>query len=456
MSGSDDSVAEVSFCGGASEAGVSHGAQRRCVSQVAWFGLLEPGGELVGVVEDFLCGARHRDHLRYFGRAAMAWTMIGPSPLSITPISRRLPVVSAPTRNRRSRVGTSAYQNPHATCRFGYANAASVRSIRGLPSLLWTVDVRSRTGVGQPRPHQLVVEATKLLIRSALGDMSPNVFPACLGGPWSSQVASADADADRRARICHYAASSLLLGWLTFDGFMMSAFRLGDMSERRRDQAIAAVAAHLWALADTDETTLESRRVAIAEPVARELSRTSERSTRDTLLASAIELFSQRGPASVSIRDVARHAGLNHGLLHRHFGSKDALIAEAIDVGVGSLMPGALAPGGFDIDQVVQVMHDDPVPARLIARTVVDGIDIGSVRTRYPVMDGVLALARRVPAESRPPSATDPRIAAVAAAWMVGGSVIWGPSLQETWGFHDEVRSAMADLTRHLLGTAQR
>jgi hypothetical protein len=37
---------------------------------VAWFGLLESGGELVGVVGDFLCGARHRDHLRYFGRAA--------------------------------------------------------------------------------------------------------------------------------------------------------------------------------------------------------------------------------------------------------------------------------------------------------------------------------------------------------------------------------------------------
>jgi predicted nucleic acid-binding protein len=159
------------------------------------------------------------------------------------------------------------------------------------------------------------------------------------GGPWSSQVASADDDAARRVRICHYASSSLLLGWLTFDGFMMSAFRLGDMSERRRDHAIAAMAAHLWALAETDEPTLEPRRIAIAEPVAREIARTSERSTRDTLLASAIELFAQRGPAAVSIRDVARHAGLNHGLLHRHFGSKDALIAEAIDVGVGSLCP---------------------------------------------------------------------------------------------------------------------
>lgn len=297
---------------------------------------------------------------------------------------------------------------------------------------------------------------TKLLIRSALGDMDPDGFPECLGGPWPPPVASAGDDADRRARTCQYAASSLLLGWLTFDGFMTSAVRLGDMSERRRDHAIAAVAAHLWALAATDEPPLESGRNAIVEPVAQGISRTAERSTRDTLLASAVQLFAQHGPASVSIRDVARGAGLNHGLLHRHFGSKDALIAEAIEVGVGSLMPGALAPGGFDIDQVVQVMHDDPIPARLIARTVVDDIDMGSVRARYPVMDSLIELARRAPAESRAPGLADPRIAAVATASMVGGSVIWGSSLRTVSGFHDDARSPLAELSRHLLGVAPR
>lgn len=297
---------------------------------------------------------------------------------------------------------------------------------------------------------------TKLLIRSALGDLSPNGFPACLGGPWSSRVAHAGNQDDRRAQICQYAASSLLLGWLTFDGFMTSAVHLGNMSERRRDHAIATVAAHLWALARSEAPTLETRQLGAAEPVNRGAPRPTTRSSRDTLLASAIELFARRGPASVSIRDVALHAGLNHGLLHRHFGAKDALIAEAIEVGVASLMPGALAPGGLDIDQVVQVMHDDPVPARLIARTLVDDIAISSVRFRYPVMDGVLALARSVPAEARPPGLDNPRIAAAAAASMVGGSVIWGPSLLAASGFRDDVQSALADLCRHLLGAPAR
>jgi hypothetical protein len=52
------------------------------VDVVAGFVSLEAGGEFVGVVEDFLGGAGHGGHLRYLGRAGMAWMMIGPSLVS--------------------------------------------------------------------------------------------------------------------------------------------------------------------------------------------------------------------------------------------------------------------------------------------------------------------------------------------------------------------------------------
>lgn len=296
---------------------------------------------------------------------------------------------------------------------------------------------------------------TKLLIRSALGDLRPDGFPACLGGPWPSPGTTQDVDADRRAWICQYAASSLLLGWLTLDSFLTTAVRLDHASELRLDGAIAAAAAHVWGLAGADDPLLEPGRPSSTEALGRERAPAATRSTRDTLLASAIELFAQHGPASVSIRDVARHAGLNHGLLHRHFGSKEALITEAIEVGVASLMPAALDPRGFDIDQVVQVMHRDSVPARLIARTLVDDVPIESVRFHYPLMQGLLALARSVPAESRPSAVQDPRVAAAAAAAMVGGSVIWGSSLRSACGVDEDVRFALADLSHHLIGVAR-
>lgn len=292
---------------------------------------------------------------------------------------------------------------------------------------------------------------TKLLIRSALGDLHPDGFPACLSREWPRPGPTAGQGADRRGRICQYAASSLLLGWVTFDGFLTAAVGLGRMGDRRRDEAMATAAADLWTLAAAAEPTLVPARIATEPPDALPPA-PGNRTAHDALLASAIELFAQRGPASVSIRDVARHAGVNHGLVHRHFGSKDDLIAEAIDVGVSSLIPGALAPEGFDIDEVIRVVHHDPTPARLIARTLVDDIAIGSVRRTYPVMHSLVAAAQRAPEASRPRGLADPRIAAAAAGALVTGSVIWGPSLRAAIDLLDDTQSAVADLSRHLLG----
>jgi AcrR family transcriptional regulator len=240
---------------------------------------------------------------------------------------------------------------------------------------------------------------------------------------------------------------------LTLDEFLVSAVRLDATSERRRDQTMAATAASVWELAATPEHALEPRTTAVrthsTRPSARE-----ERNVRDTLLDSAIELFAARGPASVSIRDIARHAGMNHGLLHRHFGTKDDLVAEAIESGVSSLLPGALAADGFDIDDVVHVTHHESTAPNLIARTLVDDIDIRNVRRRYPVMRSLLAALQQLPADTRPSELADPRLAAAAVGALVGGSAIWGPSLRHVIGLEDGdgVESAVADLSRHLLG----
>ncbi|MEL6892010.1 MAG: helix-turn-helix domain-containing protein, partial [Actinomycetota bacterium] len=46
----------------------------------------------------------------------------------------------------------------------------------------------------------------------------------------------------------------------------------------------------------------------------------------DSLIAAAAELFSDRGVADVTVREIATAANVNPGLLHRHFGGKDDLV----------------------------------------------------------------------------------------------------------------------------------
>ena len=47
---------------------------------------------------------------------------------------------------------------------------------------------------------------------------------------------------------------------------------------------------------------------------------------KKALIDAGIKLFSERGMSSVSVRDLAEEAGVNHSLLFRHFGDKSALV----------------------------------------------------------------------------------------------------------------------------------
>lgn len=53
--------------------------------------------------------------------------------------------------------------------------------------------------------------------------------------------------------------------------------------------------------------------------------------TKAALLDAADELFGEKGPNSVTVRDISAAANVNHALLHRHFGSKEAVLSAIID-----------------------------------------------------------------------------------------------------------------------------
>jgi AcrR family transcriptional regulator len=59
--------------------------------------------------------------------------------------------------------------------------------------------------------------------------------------------------------------------------------------------------------------------------------RADPKATRQRILSAATRLFAQRGPHEVSIRDVARGAGLTLGTVHHHYGTKERLYQSVID-----------------------------------------------------------------------------------------------------------------------------
>jgi AcrR family transcriptional regulator len=51
---------------------------------------------------------------------------------------------------------------------------------------------------------------------------------------------------------------------------------------------------------------------------------------RAALIEAAATRLSEAGPSSVSVREVARRAGVNHGQVHHYFGGKRGLLIEAM------------------------------------------------------------------------------------------------------------------------------
>ncbi len=72
--------------------------------------------------------------------------------------------------------------------------------------------------------------------------------------------------------------------------------------------------------------------------------------TREIILGAALKAFAEQGFDATSTRDIVARAGVNHGLIRYHFGSKAKLWHEAVDRAFAELRSG------------VEAVLDDPGP----------------------------------------------------------------------------------------------
>lgn len=86
--------------------------------------------------------------------------------------------------------------------------------------------------------------------------------------------------------------------------------------------------------------------VAVAPPRAARVLRLPHGKGREALIEAAVHAVAREGPSGFSYRAVAKHAGVTHGLVHYHFGSREALMVEAYK---------------WAVTRVIERMHVRPV-----------------------------------------------------------------------------------------------
>jgi AcrR family transcriptional regulator len=145
------------------------------------------------------------------------------------------------------------------------------------------------------------------------------------------------------------------------------------------------------------------------------------------VLKSAADLFAERGLAATSIRDNAARSRVNHGLIHRHFGSKDGLVGAVLEY-LGQHLAELLAEkaeGARVTDAVDRQL-------RVLAYASLDGYPVGELQNSFPIM-GVLMGAVR----PQHPSDLSARLAAAHTIALQLGWVLFGDFLRASTGLED-------------------
>lgn len=162
-------------------------------------------------------------------------------------------------------------------------------------------------------------------------------------------------------------------------------------------------------------------------------------------LAAAAELFAERGPGATSIRDIAAKSKVNHGLIYRHFGTKEQLVGAVLDH-LGSRLT-ALLDGDGPGDEIERNMDQH---MRVMARALLDGYPIGQLQTRFP---GVTRLLAQV--LPRYDDERDGRLAVANAVALQLGWRFFEPFLRSAAGLEplseDEVRAAVSTQIAQIL-----
>jgi AcrR family transcriptional regulator len=129
------------------------------------------------------------------------------------------------------------------------------------------------------------------------------------------------------------------------------------------------------------------------------------------LIQAAAELFSEKGVEAVSLRQIAARADVNHGLIHRHFGSKEALRRQTQESLAAGIREEIGDPDNFfnTVLRSSKAMRRNDKFWRVMARTFLDGKYQGEIQNNFPFVRKLVELVRREQKKKSITSKIDPR-----------------------------------------------
>ncbi|MBW1900747.1 MAG: TetR/AcrR family transcriptional regulator [Deltaproteobacteria bacterium] len=151
----------------------------------------------------------------------------------------------------------------------------------------------------------------------------------------------------------------------------------------------------------------------------------------DALIKAAAELISKRGFAAVSVREIAARADVNHGLVHKYFGSKENLIRMSLDRLATAFRETAGKPEDFDdaLRRSGKALRRHEEYSRLLLRVMIDGDELTNVQSNFDFLDNVIRLVRKEQNMGKMTSQMDARMIVAGITALGYGLQLFAPYL---------------------------
>lgn len=150
----------------------------------------------------------------------------------------------------------------------------------------------------------------------------------------------------------------------------------------------------------------------------------------DALIVAGAELFAEQGLSTVSVRDIATKAKVNHGLVHHYFGSKEDLLRAV----VRRLSEDLAAKSSVRFDQLFDAVGQSWL-FRIQARLILDGYDIKKFDPGHIMFDRVLEVAKQAKDAGFLRADLDPKLAASMGVALHLGWLVFEPHLMDAAGY---------------------
>lgn len=181
------------------------------------------------------------------------------------------------------------------------------------------------------------------------------------------------------------------------------------------------------------------------------------------VLDAATVLFAARGPASVSVRDIAAAAHINHALVHRHFGTKHDMLRAVLTRAAQEMatVAAAASDSRTGIARLFAASVEHEMYWRALARAILDGEDPRALQQEFPTIQRLIELLhaeqqplrRSTPRPSSP--SLDARVVVGTLSALILGWLVFEPYLLAATGLieHDreEVRQQVVQMLQSMV-----